>query len=319
MDNAPPAKRRRTETEDEAPLVRSAEYWFDDGNIILQVEFTQFRLLKSQLSMHSSVFRDMFTVPLPADEPTIEGCPVVVLSGDTAQDWAVLLAEMYPSRLAYSTVCAIDLAAILRLSKKYDLSLFREDCLNRLKTEFPTTLREYIDLDHLPFQPDHALVYFTVISLAKEIGLHSILPLAYYFLWENEKNRSKILDPNDVDLSPSDRLACLLGYTNLLKLQWSTTIAWLDLDKHHVPIPSCRQSSKCIGAVKDRIVKISETPPPQLWLLDDWDDDWVEGLCQPCRKKAKEIHKAGRETCWAQLPGAFGLPDWETLKSLDLP
>ncbi|KAJ7163147.1 hypothetical protein C8R46DRAFT_1352927 [Mycena filopes] len=301
MENAPPAKRRRTGTQDEAPLLRSAVYWFNDGNIILQVESTQFRVAKSVLARHSSVFRDMFTVPLPADERTIEGCPVVVLSGDTAQDWAILLAEMYPSRLVSSMVCAMNLAAILRLSKKYDLSLFREDCLDRLKTEFPTILQEYIDLDHLPLQPDHDLVYFTVISLAKEIGLHSILPLAYYLLWNsNEENRLKILDPKDVDLSPSDRFACLLGFANLLKLH-------------------CRQSSKCIGAVKDRIVEISETHPPELWVLDDWDDDWVEGLCQSCRKKAKEIHKAGRETCWAQLPGAFGLPDWETLKSLDLP
>ncbi|KAJ7037762.1 hypothetical protein C8F04DRAFT_952250, partial [Mycena alexandri] len=45
---------------------RSSEYWFGGGDIILQVESTQFRLFKSILSKHSSVFRDMFTIPLPA-------------------------------------------------------------------------------------------------------------------------------------------------------------------------------------------------------------------------------------------------------------
>ncbi|KAJ7037774.1 hypothetical protein C8F04DRAFT_952254, partial [Mycena alexandri] len=80
----------------EAPLIRSAEYWFDDGNIILQVESTQFRLAKSTFSMHLSVFRDMFTLPLPANEPTIENCPVVVLPGDTAEDWTLFLGAIFP-------------------------------------------------------------------------------------------------------------------------------------------------------------------------------------------------------------------------------
>jgi hypothetical protein len=48
------------------------------------------------LSMHSTVFRDMFMMPLPADEPTVENCPIVVLSGDTAQDWTLLLGAIFP-------------------------------------------------------------------------------------------------------------------------------------------------------------------------------------------------------------------------------
>lgn len=94
--DAPPTKRRRTGDATETPLVRSTEYWFYDGNIILQVESTQFRLAKSVLSMHSSVFRDMFMVPLPADERTVENCPVVILTGDTAQDWTCFLGAIYP-------------------------------------------------------------------------------------------------------------------------------------------------------------------------------------------------------------------------------
>jgi hypothetical protein len=95
--SAPPATPRRTDDNSaEKPIVRSKEYWFDDGNIILQAESTQFRLTKSMLSLHSSVFRDMFMMPLPPDEPTIENCPLVILSGDTAQDWIHLLGVMYP-------------------------------------------------------------------------------------------------------------------------------------------------------------------------------------------------------------------------------
>jgi hypothetical protein len=48
------------------------------------------------LSMHSTIFRDMFMMPLPADEPTVENCPIVVLFGDTAQDWTLLLGAIFP-------------------------------------------------------------------------------------------------------------------------------------------------------------------------------------------------------------------------------
>ncbi|KAJ7725332.1 hypothetical protein B0H16DRAFT_1895121 [Mycena metata] len=320
MEDAPRTKRRRTESTTDAtaeapPLVRSAEYWFDDGNIILQAESTQFRVAKSVLSMHSSVFRDMFLLPLPSDEAMVEGCAVVVLQGDTALDWIVLLGVIYPKRLVDKALHPTRTAAILRLSKKYDFPLFREDCLKRLKTKFPTTLDEFIS-NSWPFLPTESSGYFTVISLAREIGIYSILPVAYTVLLDD--CMAKILDPKDTDLSASDRLACLLGYANLLELQGSTTLAWLNLGAKHLPSPTCRQSTKCVAAVKDIIVTRSNNHPPLLYILDDWDEAWESGMCQPCRKKAKEVYEAGRETCWDKLPAAFGLPDWEELKSLDL-
>ncbi|KAF7297680.1 BTB domain-containing protein [Mycena kentingensis (nom. inval.)] len=95
MSDAPPTKRRREDENAEEPITGSSDYWFDDGNIILQAESTQFRVAKSMLTKHSSVFRDMFTVPTPAGEPIVEGCHVVFLPGDTAKDWTHLLSVMY--------------------------------------------------------------------------------------------------------------------------------------------------------------------------------------------------------------------------------
>lgn len=39
--------------------------WLDDGNIILHVENTQFRVHRSVLAMNSMVFQDMFGIPQP--------------------------------------------------------------------------------------------------------------------------------------------------------------------------------------------------------------------------------------------------------------
>ena len=90
-----PAKRLRTDTSNaESP---HGDPWLDDGNIILQAESTQFRVLRSILSASSSVFRDMFTVPQPANENLVDGCPVVHVS-DTAQDLHHVLKALFDRR-----------------------------------------------------------------------------------------------------------------------------------------------------------------------------------------------------------------------------
>ncbi|KAJ7698472.1 hypothetical protein B0H16DRAFT_1396489 [Mycena metata] len=323
--DVPLAKRRRIDESDatQAPVTRSAEYWFDDGNIILQIESTQFRVAKSVLSMHSSVFRDMFSLPpFPADpdEPTVEGCPVVVLPGDTARDWVFLLGAIYPPGFSVEVPRLEVIAGILRLSKKYDLPIFRKDCLHRLETEFPSTLEGFDNMDNWKCVSAEENVYVFLISLAREIGLYSMLPLLYCIAMtvETDIYMPKILNPNDTDFTASDRLACLMGYTNLLKLQASTTMVWLNLNEHHIPSPACRQSSACVTAVEELILEMSDIRPPELWIIDDWIRDWDKsGMCKPCLKKAKELYEAGRKTCWAQLPEAFGLPDWKELKSMD--
>ena len=73
---------------------RHSDLWMDDGSIVLQAENSQFRVHRSMLSRHSSVFRDMFSVPQPTDEKNIEGCPVIYLP-DSAEDVSCLLSALY--------------------------------------------------------------------------------------------------------------------------------------------------------------------------------------------------------------------------------
>lgn len=98
-------KRKRTEpptVEDESSQAntttktRSETVWFDDGNIVLEAEGKQFRVHRGVLEKHSSVFKDMLSVPQPpeSDEPTIDGCPIVQLP-DKADDWEHLLNSLY--------------------------------------------------------------------------------------------------------------------------------------------------------------------------------------------------------------------------------
>ncbi|KAJ7448828.1 hypothetical protein B0H11DRAFT_1636866, partial [Mycena galericulata] len=117
-----------------------SEIWMPYGNTILQVESTQFRVNRDVLAKHSIVFRHLFACAAPASDATLEGCPVVQLSGDAAQDWALLLEVLYDPfehSVNSSTPKFPLLAAMLRLGRKYEITQAEEDALARIRYEFP--------------------------------------------------------------------------------------------------------------------------------------------------------------------------------------
>lgn len=99
----PVVKRKRTDSESPAieKTTRHGEPYFDDGNIILEVQSIRFRVYRGILAASSPIFADMFSVPqppLPAEE-LVDGCPVVELS-DSADDWTYVLKALFERRQA---------------------------------------------------------------------------------------------------------------------------------------------------------------------------------------------------------------------------
>lgn len=77
------------------PVIRS-DIWFPDGNIIIQAEKTQFKVLRSALAAQSSVFESMFSIPQPpsGEQEAVEGCPLIHVS-DLATDIAIALRALF--------------------------------------------------------------------------------------------------------------------------------------------------------------------------------------------------------------------------------
>ncbi len=79
---------------------RDLEFWYSDGNIILVARDVEFRVYKGLLADHSSVFRDMFSLPQPlTDAPSSSAleestCPVVNLYDSPSDLRHVLRAYM---------------------------------------------------------------------------------------------------------------------------------------------------------------------------------------------------------------------------------
>ena len=95
----PIPKRKRTEHSQAdltprpsaAPVVRS-DVWYEDGNVVLQAENTQFKVFRGVLAEASTVFKDMFSFPQPSSsgQELVEGCPVVFLT-DSAEEVRYML------------------------------------------------------------------------------------------------------------------------------------------------------------------------------------------------------------------------------------
>lgn len=69
----------------EHPL-KSVDFWFTDGSVVLVVQNTAFRIHHSILSKHSDVFANLFTIPNPSNKDEMfEDCPLVHLSDDLSE------------------------------------------------------------------------------------------------------------------------------------------------------------------------------------------------------------------------------------------
>jgi hypothetical protein len=91
------AKRAKTEDSINEPTQwPNSTPWFNDGNIVLQAELSQFRVYRGILSAHSVVFEDMFAIAKPDGEGDAEGCPVVHLP-DSAEDLRIVLEVLHDS------------------------------------------------------------------------------------------------------------------------------------------------------------------------------------------------------------------------------
>ncbi|TDL29017.1 hypothetical protein BD410DRAFT_735751 [Rickenella mellea] len=172
------------------PIEGLADFWFSDGNLVLVADGIHFKVHRGVLARQSEVFRDILSIPQPADVTLIDGCNVVELY-DSPLDVMYLLRALYDG-LYFKRTQKEDFhafTAILRLSTKYFIESLRQLCMSRLQTDWPSTLsgwdmreREATDekgrynpRDHLP----HPIV---LIKFAKEMGLRHLIPSAMYDL-----------------------------------------------------------------------------------------------------------------------------------------
>ncbi|KAJ7185874.1 hypothetical protein C8R46DRAFT_982696 [Mycena filopes] len=305
MSEPPSTKRKRVESDSPdtpASAPTRSKIWMPYGDIILQAESTQFRVSRDILAAQSSVFRDMFGVPQPPNEPTIEGCPIVHVS-DTAQDWELLFEVLYdPFQSTVSRPYAV-VASMLRLGKKYEMLGPKEDALRRIHAEFPTSLAKY-NSDGWSVITDERDLGLHLLNLAYECGVYSAVPALGLICLANHTLASL------ATAVPRETFVTLaVAFEKSVEFGLQKQMSWLH---GLIPHKSCKSRRECLE--EQRAINITRTTLSQSGFTPQpWNNEWDQ-FCNLCEETAKAHYEAGRQKGWELLPSFFGLGTWEDLK-----
>ncbi|KAI5896346.1 uncharacterized protein SCHCODRAFT_02745347 [Schizophyllum commune H4-8] len=310
-----PAKRARTEDESE-PVVCCEELWYDDGNLVLQAERTQFRVHRSILCKQSIVFRDMkeASCTSAAGSANVDGCPVVELQ-DSAEAIRYMLRCMYDTGILERPPTNTEILLALRMGHKYLISTLFEYAASYMHRLFPSHLADYEADGSLFSSADRDP--FEFLAIARSTGLETVIPaLCLSYLRD--------LDPGDLaksvkdhTLSPEDGFMLLFARNKILDCTLLYCFKWA-LDQHRHPrcvsVAACDQ--ECL-VFRDRVsdeTYLEAAIDLEHGFLAPWDDLALQvKLCPACKRKAERMHEEGRGKFWKDLPSFFGLKPWEEL------
>ncbi|KAJ3532844.1 hypothetical protein NMY22_g7579 [Coprinellus aureogranulatus] len=336
-------KRRRTEE----PAIgvagssttpkHSEKVWYDDGNIIIQAGNLQFKIHKGVLTKQSTVFADLFQIPHPVDEPTLDGCPIVEVH-DSAEDVEHALLAVYgdPEHLGTTGKPTLPaLIGMIRLGKKYELTHVRDVGLAQLKKEFPESLEDCDRILDSPGSPNFLFLphsddiieqFLEVIKLAHECSIQSILPVVYLRVAGYDLNEL-LSHPALFSLPQEAHRSILCGREKLLQARkdWLSSLRLGG---------ECRSEARCallIYVVMKQL--LSEHADPLAVLRLQWakkelqqgrailpgqSDGKSNDLCRECVKEFRKGHAEGRRTTWDELPAYFNLPKWNELNDFEV-
>ena len=209
-------------------------------------------------------------------------------------------------------------AAILRLSKKYQIDYLRDDAIRRLTFEYPSTLKGREACVSNPWSRVGWCkgCSIDVINLARETGIHSVLPYAFWEVTAGRSQTNYILEGRRRDddtlavLSPADQKMCLLATDRVRVAHANDMFGWLGEAS-----TGCRSPHGCAKIRNSHVVRLWRPPSATLSLLGWKVSDWKKGLCDPCADIGTKVYEEGRLLVWNKLPSLFGLPEWAELRS----
>ncbi|KZT67627.1 hypothetical protein DAEQUDRAFT_384018 [Daedalea quercina L-15889] len=316
-------------------FVRDDEIWFSDGNIVLEAQGHAFKVYQGLLAHISEVFRDLFTVAQPSGMETFDGCPLISLT-DHPDEFRHLLRAVFPGRriTADERLEFTIVAAVVRLSHKYQINYVREAYLSRLKSCFCTDFDTWnsVSDDHgskvMSFRDTDAIA---AVNIARLTGTDTMLPSALFQCCELDPERLlkgvARADGTCETLSLQDTAKSILGRQTLIMGAISTAFSTLDPDK--LP-PECSQNHVCrhtIGCLRAEFMNREPSSIKSfLWrpkvLISGSPEVWASVfrslqrrcyLCQSCLDVLCNAQQAKNRKRWARLPRLLDLEmpvDW---------
>ncbi|KAH9910893.1 uncharacterized protein B0H18DRAFT_836473, partial [Fomitopsis serialis] len=207
-------------------FTQDADFWYEDGNIIIVAQEVGFRVYKGFIASRSEVFRDMISLAQPvldsSCEGTLDGCPYVHVS-DTAAEIRSLLRILFIGRqyvfkpyMRRTDLEFDDMANCIRLAHKYDIPDLLEDALEKLEGYYPESDPDSWDTVCGDGPSTRAIV---ALNLAHLTDTPSIFPAAMYDCCNLDGQTilaGRIHSDGAADfLSPVDLARCIDGKARL--------------------------------------------------------------------------------------------------------
>ncbi|KAJ7641805.1 hypothetical protein FB45DRAFT_901053 [Roridomyces roridus] len=343
----PPSKRAKTESQARFPAAQKhSDHWLLDGNIIIQVHGTKFRLHRSFLVKHSAWFAELIEGGM-INVPDIyrceeDGMPMYILTlpNLTAKDFERLL-DGFDNAIKYvhKDPSFPRVAGILRAATALSFDHFREWATQFLKDRWPASLEEFSGAEDIKHATES-------VVLARTCDVPEILKRAMYELVrkaEYGQPQTGSGSGNHVQLAPEDFRA-LIRARDKLTVMWMTTMGASSFSPPFatcasaVPPPAAAPGEGGEGA------PVAPPPPPQQagppcttldqllsgkahhklmresGIADEYiydpicglealvEADWAgEGYCKGCVELRRGIWEGTRERLWRDLGEWFGL------------
>ncbi|KIO18635.1 hypothetical protein M407DRAFT_11775 [Tulasnella calospora MUT 4182] len=309
-----------------ARYFKDRNHWYDDGNIILVVHTTAFRVFQSILTEHSQVMKDMLGIPQPtaADgtngsisegQPSFEGVPVVMLD-DKDYYFQLLLDALLPNDTTNPAISGNIhvnyLMGVAQIAKKYEFDDVATHVISLLENRLPTVEQPRINLGYsLSYDMQD---YVRIIKWARRCGLPQFLPLCFYHLataeWDEFQDEDQFLETQRAfqKLSPQDQWRTYIGRGKLqaLILEVGLSAQWEDCQNN-----GCRMTrngpSDQMGARHQRL-KFFLLNPLQELKRREW-RGFVPDLCDGCSELFASWNQSAKDRILGQLGTCFTIAD----------
>ncbi|TFY53344.1 hypothetical protein EVJ58_g9505 [Rhodofomes roseus] len=297
------------------------QLWYPDGNIILVAKGVGFRVYRGLLADRSEVFRDLFSVPQPPDDETVDGCPIVHLSDTDIALREFLLVLLRGKRYSQEDDPELDLLSFrIRLAHKYGVTSLLEASVSKLKALYPSRLAVWQSMRHT-FSPRA----ITAVNLAHLTGTLTVLPAALYCCCQLPDatllRGATHPDGSNDCLNQDDLLKCIGGKVYFAQEQMQT-ICFLFLRGEASCSHRCPSKPSCKGIfnkIHSKALARAWERDTIAWAMEPWDDilnkfdprrhrpDSPNMLCVACMKRIDEMIEEHFTSMWDGLPYHLGV------------
>ncbi|KLO08390.1 hypothetical protein SCHPADRAFT_944483 [Schizopora paradoxa] len=303
--------------------------WFPDGNVILATDNHLFKLYRSFLSLHSTVFNDLFRsannndinverIGLKILPELYDGLPMIRFMEDDGEDVAHLLRAAFENNYYNSGNDDMPLRAIvalLRLGSKFGFERIKKDITLHVSRHYPLTLLEYdaVDNDGLPLFGRHRRdCHFPLLAVAYKAEIDILLPSLFFacseYGVETIFRRTRSMGNDGLRILMKGRDA----------LQRSTSKLVSDLPEQlrdEASNSKCRKKTSCLAnacfsnlpdLIQPHFVNVKGSCVVA---------DHLNSVCAACSSLVEEMIDVRREEIWNSIPSHFNLPMWDILQA----